>query len=540
MPSVQTLWRVAAAVFVVTVLCLVVSHRATLPPIWFPNAIIVYALLRNPRAAWPALLAVCGVAEGAGHFLVGQGLALSLGLPVFDLLEAVLIALPLRMMRLDRDFADPRTLLVFYLLLVIPAPAISSFLGAVYVQRVIGGEFLATWLIWLGAKALAQGLLLPLLMTVRWSAFKEMLSKAQLPGTILYLAMFAGIIVLNETFITYPFAFFFFPAVVLLTFQRGFAGGAVGTLIAGVYMIIPVLLGAAGSGIKEHSVAAQIEIIEGFDLIIGFSVILVGAALDRRRKLERGLAEAHEAALVSRDAAEAANRAKTMFLANMSHELRTPLNAVIGFSELMHDELYGPLGHQRYREYAGQIHEAGRHLLDLIGDILDMSKIEAGKYEIAREDIAVDLLVGDCLEMMREQAAQTGVQLRSEFSGFQTVHADRRALKQILLNLLSNAIKFTGDGGQVTVRSVVGSGKWLLSVQDTGVGIPPEELARLGNPFVQLRPNAGVTQQGTGLGLALVRGLAEMHDGTMLIDSENGKGTTVTIEIPLEQSRLAA
>ncbi|MGH6739138.1 MAG: sensor histidine kinase, partial [Bradyrhizobium sp.] len=154
-------------------------------------------------------------------------------------------------------------------------------------------------------------------------------------------------------------------------------------------------------------------------MVIGFSVLLVGAALDRRRNLERGLAEAHEAALVARDAAETASRAKSMILANMSHELRTPLNAVIGFSELMHSELYGPLGNQRYRDYAGQIHEAGRHLLDLIGDILDMSKIEAGKYELVWEDVAVDVIVGDCIELMRERAATAGLSLSSEFHGYQ-------------------------------------------------------------------------------------------------------------------------
>jgi two-component system cell cycle sensor histidine kinase PleC len=369
-----------------------------------------------------------------------------------------------------------------------------------------------------------------------------MFAKSQVAGTIFNLGIFAALIVLNEIFVKYPFFFFFFPAAVLLTFQRGFAGGAIGTVIAGVYILIPVLLGQAGAGFREHTVAAQIEIVQGFAVVIGFSVLLVGAALDRRRNLERGLAEAHEAALVARDAAETASRAKSMFLANMSHELRTPLNAVIGFSELMHSELYGPLGNQRYRDYAGQIHEAGRHLLDLIGDILDMSKIEAGKYELVWEDVAMDVLIGDCLELMQERAAKAGLALSSEFHGYQVVHADRRALKQILLNLLSNAVKFTESGGRVTVRSAVSEGKFVLSVSDTGVGIPPEELARLGNPFVQLRATAAVSQQGTGLGLALVRGLAEMHDGSMRIESEDGKGTTVSVDLPLRQTaaRLAA
>jgi signal transduction histidine kinase len=533
----------AISIFALTAACILLTRSVNmLPPLWLPNAVITYAVLSTGRRTWPLALVVGALAEAAGHLAVGEQLAFALLLPPFDMIEALMIALPIRMMRLGRDFARPRSLLVFYPLGAFVAPAICGFLAALFLHITTGSELLLNAFIFIGAKALAEAVLTPLLMTVRWRALKEMFGRSQITGTIFYVGIFAVIIILNEIFVGYPFAFFFFPAAVLLTFQRGFAGGAIGTVIAGVYLLIPVLLGQAGAGFREHSIAAQVEIVQGFAVVIGFSVLLVGAALDRRRNLERGLAEAHEAALVARDAAETASRAKSMFLANMSHELRTPLNAVIGFSELMHSELYGPLGNQRYREYAGQIHEAGRHLLDLIGDILDMSKIEAGKYELVWEDVAMDVVVGDCIELMRERAGKADLGLSSEVHGYQVVHADRRAIKQILLNLLSNAVKFTGPGGRVIVRSSAGEGKFVLSVSDTGVGIPPEELARLGNPFVQLRATAAVSQQGTGLGLALVRGLAEMHEGTMRIESENGKGTTVSVDLPLRQTaaRLAA
>ena len=538
--SLQAASWLAMTVYVLTATCIVIAGNYVLPPIWFANAVITFGLLRAQRRSWPLILGICGAAEALARFTAGEGIVYAVGLPMFDVLESVLIALPMRLMGLDRDFPQPRSMLPFFLV-TLCGPIASSLLTVLYLNLLAGEEFGSNALLWLGAKALAETLVLPLLMTVQWSALKEMFGRSQIAGTALYLGVFALIVGLNEWFVTYPFAFFFFPAVVLLTFQRGFAGGAIGTLAAGIYMMSLVLLGYAGSGIKEHTVASQVEIIQGFALVLGFSVILVGAALDRRRRLERGLAEAHEAALVARDAAEGASRAKSMFLANMSHELRTPLNAVIGFSELMHSEIYGPLGNQRYREYAAQIQEAGRHLLDLIGDILDMSKIEAGKYDMAREDVPADALIRDCLEMLREQATQGGVKLSANFEGYQTVRADRRALKQILLNLLSNAIKFTPAGGSVLVRSHAAKEKYVLSITDTGMGIPAEELARLGNPFVQLRSTAGISHQGTGLGLALVRGLAEMHDGTMRIESQDGKGTTVTIEIPQEQrARLAA
>jgi two-component system cell cycle sensor histidine kinase PleC len=251
---------------------------------------------------------------------------------------------------------------------------------------------------------------------------------------------------------------------------------------------------------------------------------------------------AREEALVARDAAEKANRAKSMFLANMSHELRTPLNAVIGFAELMHFETYGPLGDPHYREYTGMIQGAGRHLLDLINDILDMSKIEAGKFDLDRDLIATAPLINDCVALMSERAHQAGIDLSADLAAAPpSFTADKRAMKQILLNLLSNAVKFTPAGGRVVVRARAMGPMLQLSVSDTGCGIPEDQLYRLGNPFVQLRTSAGATQNGTGLGLALVRALAELHHGALKIESAPGQGTTASVEVPLgEAASLAA
>jgi two-component system cell cycle sensor histidine kinase PleC len=192
--------------------------------------------------------------------------------------------------------------------------------------------------------------------------------------------------------------------------------------------------------------------------------------------------------------------------------------------------MFGPLGDGHYREYTGMIHDAGRHLLDLINDILDMSKIEAGKFDIHRETIAVAPLLQECADLMRERAEAAHVSLSVEATPAMAF-ADRKAVKQILFNLLSNAIKFTPAGGDVVARCAAAGGSVILCVSDTGIGIPADQITRLGNPFVQLRTHAGTSQIGTGLGLALVRALAELHQGSLQIDSVEGGGTTVTVRI---------
>lgn len=230
--------------------------------------------------------------------------------------------------------------------------------------------------------------------------------------------------------------------------------------------------------------------------------------------------------------AEARNLGKTRFLANMSHELRTPLNAVLGFSDIMRQRIFGPLP-PKYAEYADSIHEAGGHLLDLINDVLDVSKIEAERYELTREVFDAREIVSAAVALVRVTATDKGVTLSSLLPDDPIgVDADRRAMKQITLNLLSNAIKFTPAGGSVTL-TLETIGPYLeLIVSDTGVGIARRDLKRLGRPFEQ----AGGSEQkaqGTGLGLSLVRSLAELHGGRMSIESTLGEGTAVTVRMPV-------
>jgi len=232
--------------------------------------------------------------------------------------------------------------------------------------------------------------------------------------------------------------------------------------------------------------------------------------------------------------AEEANQAKSKFLANMSHELRTPLNAIIGFSEIMEASMFGPLGAAKYNEYSRDIRQSGEYLLEVINDILDMSKIEAGGIRLAPEDVELDPVLADCQRVVWGRAMEKKLKLSAQVAPDIHLKADRRALKQIALNLLSNAVKFTPDGGAVTVRGRVRGGMVTIAIEDNGIGIPKEALRKLGRPFEQVESQLTKRHQGSGLGLAIAKSLTEMHGGAMRIRSRLGKGTIVVLRLPLQ------
>jgi len=243
----------------------------------------------------------------------------------------------------------------------------------------------------------------------------------------------------------------------------------------------------------------------------------------------------HEYALVeARDAALSASRAKTRFLANMSHELRTPLNAIIGFSELMTREMFGPLS-PRYQEYSRLVHESGAHLLDLINSVLDMSKIEAGKFELHDELFDLEESAESAVRFLKIPAERANVAIKLQIApNARLVFADRRAVKQILVNLLSNGVKYTPPGGQVqAIARIPEAGLGIeIIVSDNGMGISKQDLERLGKPFEQVENAETRAREGTGLGLALVKSLAQMHGGNALVESVLGEGTVVTVRLP--------
>ena len=231
---------------------------------------------------------------------------------------------------------------------------------------------------------------------------------------------------------------------------------------------------------------------------------------------------------------EASNRAKSEFLANMSHELRTPLNAIIGFSEVMADEALGELGHPQYKDYVGDIHNSGTHLLQVINDILDLAKIEAGKLELNEDTVYPCQMINNCIRLVRERAEENGIALTVEGPQDDTrLHADERKLKQVLINLLSNAVKFSADGDAIAVKAEIDAdGAFVISVSDTGIGISEENIARVFEPFVQADSSLSRNFEGTGLGLPTAKALVELHGGTIDLKSQIDVGTFVTVRIP--------
>jgi two-component system cell cycle sensor histidine kinase PleC len=216
----------------------------------------------------------------------------------------------------------------------------------------------------------------------------------------------------------------------------------------------------------------------------------------------------------------------------MSHELRTPLNAIIGFSEIMESGMFGSLGADKYHEYCRDIRHSGQFLLEVINDILDMSKIEAGRMKLDFEDIELDHILAEAMRVVSSRADDKRLELSAEIAPSLIFKADRRALKQIALNLLSNAVKFTPEGGRIAVRGRLSGGAITIAIQDTGIGIEREALKKLGRPFEQVESQLTKSHQGSGLGLAIAKSLVELHGGAMRIRSAPGKGTMVMVRLP--------
>jgi len=236
----------------------------------------------------------------------------------------------------------------------------------------------------------------------------------------------------------------------------------------------------------------------------------------------------------ARDAAELASRSKSEFLANMSHELRTPLNAIIGFSEMIRNEVFGPAGDARYREYATDIHASGSHLLELINDILDLSKIEAGKVELYEEDVDLAQLLDNCIRLIRGRMVDRNLTIENDVEpDLPLLWADERKLKQIVLNLMSNAVKFTDNGGTIRLGARFDRDNGFeLVVADTGIGMKPDDIGKALAPFGQVDSSLNRKYQGTGLGLPLTKSLTELHGGSLTVESAVGVGTRVTVRFP--------
>ena len=288
-----------------------------------------------------------------------------------------------------------------------------------------------------------------------------------------------------------------------------------------------VSVGTDITRIKEH----EQKLIDN-DLRLRATVIDLKRSQTELERQALELADLAEKYSQEKTRAEEANQTKSKFLANMSHELRTPLNAIIGFSEIMESGMFGTLGSEKYQEYCHDILTSGYYLLEVINDILDMSKIEAGRMKLDLEPLDLSKTLAESLRVVSGRAEDKNLVIDADIDGTISVVADRRAIKQIIVNLLSNAVKFTPDGGKVVVRTRLLSEKIVLIIADTGIGIAPQSLARLGRPFEQVESQLTKTYHGSGLGLAIARSLTNLHGGSMRLRSKLGTGTIVCVSLP--------
>jgi two-component system cell cycle sensor histidine kinase PleC len=293
-----------------------------------------------------------------------------------------------------------------------------------------------------------------------------------------------------------------------------------------------VSVGTDITRIKEH----EQKLVDN-DLRLRATVIDLKRSQSELERQAIELADLAEKYSREKTRAEEANQTKSKFLANMSHELRTPLNAIIGFSEIMESGMFGTLGSEKYQEYCHDILTSGHYLLEVINDILDMSKIEAGRMKLDMEELDLSKTLAESLRVVSGRADDKNLELDAEIEGPISIVADRRATKQIIVNLLSNAVKFTPDGGKVIVRSRMGEDSIVLLIADTGIGIAPQSLRRLGRPFEQVESQLTKTYHGSGLGLAIARSLANLHGGSMRLRSKLGSGTVVRVSLPRNAAR---
>ncbi|MGE3247474.1 MAG: PAS domain-containing sensor histidine kinase [Beijerinckiaceae bacterium] len=303
---------------------------------------------------------------------------------------------------------------------------------------------------------------------------------------------------------------------------------------AGGDSVVTALLRIRAPGASEESTGVQFRWIELRVNKLRYPDEQGSAVVAVARDVTNVKLHQEELEAARRDA-EQANIWKDRFLANVSHELRTPLNAIIGFAEILSTEAIAPKDPAKSREYAQIIHESGEHLLSVVNSILDISKIEAGSFDIVPEGFEMEPMINNCIDMLHLRAMSGGVDLKTEIApAIGEIVADKRALKQIVINLLSNAIKFTPEGGKVTIGIRPEGNSAILWVRDTGIGIFESELQRVGDPFFQAADNYNRTHEGTGLGLSVVRGLVGLHGGAIRIESAPGAGTCVTVKLPMD------
>lgn len=526
-PEIFAMLVLGGAVLASAILGILLRPVGNLSAFWPANAVLLGLLVRFPRLAraggWAAAAVAFVLADAAtGSSWTKAGL-LTLCNMVGAAVGYVLMA---RLTPKDRLLERPAAL-VSVMLIVLAASTVTSVFGGLVNVLLFHGGPARGFFIWLATELANYIVILPIVLTFpgpaalkRWfigliRTPPKLSAAAPLITYVVCLAMVP--MVGGPGALAFPV-----PSLLWCALTYGLAASALLTLSFAVWTL--VILSMTTASLTHLSGLELVSLRLGV-MLVALAPITVASAMAERNELLRE-------ATAARKAAEDAMAARTLLLATMAHELRSPLTAIVGFSNMMAKEVFGPVGHAKYLDYAQSIEMAGSHLSELVTDLLDTAKVEAGKIELSLAPVSSREMVEQSLRLVRGLAVEAEVSLSMTDGDWPQVHADQRAVKQVLINLLSNAVKFSPPSGRVEISGAAGADRLVISVRDFGRGITEEELALIGRPFVQIGDPA-TRRQGSGLGLALSQELVERHGGRLRLESTLGQGATARFDLPL-------
>lgn len=526
-PEIFAMLVLGGAVLASAILGILLRPVGNLSAFWPANAVLLGLLVRFPRLAraggWAAAAVAFVLADAAtGSSWTKAGL-LTLCNMVGAAVGYVLMA---RLTPKDRLLERPAAL-VSVMLIVLAASTVTSVFGGLVNVLLFHGGPARGFFIWLATELANYIVILPIVLTFpgpaalkRWfigliRTPPKLSAAAPLITYVICLAMVP--MVGGPGALAFPV-----PSLLWCALTYGLAASALLTLSFAVWTL--VILSMTTASLTHLSGLELVSLRLGV-MLVALAPITVASAMAERNELLRE-------ATAARKAAEDAMAARTLLLATMAHELRSPLTAIVGFSNMMAKEVFGPVGHPKYLDYAQSIELAGSHLSELVTDLLDTAKVEAGKIELSLAPVSSRDMVEQSLRLVRGLAVEAEVSLIMADGDWPQVHADQRAVKQVLINLLSNAVKFSPPSGRVEISGAPSADRLVISVRDFGRGITEEELSLIGRPFVQIGDPA-TRRQGSGLGLALSQELVERHGGRLRLESTLGQGATARFDLPL-------
>lgn len=526
-PEIHAALVVGAAVLAAALVGILLRPVGNLSAFWPANAVLLGLLVRFPRLARPSGWIAATAAFVLADLLTGSTWTKAALLTLCNMVgAATAYVLMARLAPKDRLLERPSSLVAVMLIVLAASTVTSIFGGLVNVVLFHGGPARGFFL-WLATELANYIVILPIVLTLPGpTALKQRLDSvmrtppraAAAAPFITYLVCLAMVpMVGGPGALAFPV-----PSLLWCALTYGLAASALLTLSFAVWTL--VILSMTTASLAHLSGLELVSLRLGV-MLVALAPITVASAMAERNELLRE-------ATAARKAAEDAMAARTLLLATMAHELRSPLTAIVGFSNMMAKQVFGPVGHPKYLDYAQSIELAGSHLSELVTDLLDTAKVEAGKIELAPTAVSSREVVEQSLRLVRGLAVEAEVNLIMLPGEWPRIHADQRAIKQVLINLLSNAVKFSPPAGRVEVSGTCHAGRLIISVTDFGRGIAEPELALLGRPFVQTG-DATSRRQGSGLGLALSQELVDRHGGQLRLESTLGQGATVHFDLPL-------